>query len=192
MLAKTHITFALSLASIGVFIIQPFILIESTHLLIFYFAVAFGAIFPDIDEPHSKIGRMFIGVSHLMNAIFGHRGFTHSLPFITILSLLVFMLCTFESVRTFINGFYENALVFLVFGFILGNLLHLLGDMMTLSGVPIFLPFKSKKYFALPKVLRFRTSGLADQVIAYICGALFLGINLMINPNMMHSLKGVL
>lgn len=192
MLAKTHITFALSLASIGVFIIQPFILIESTHLLIFYFAVAFGAIFPDIDEPHSKIGRMFIGVSHLMNAIFGHRGFTHSLPFITILSLLVFMLCTFESVRTFINGFYENALVFLVFGFILGNLLHLLGDMMTLSGVPIFLPFKSKKYFALPKVLRFRTSGLADQVIAYICGALFLGINLMINPNMMHSLKGML
>ncbi len=192
MLAKTHITFALSLASVGVFIIQPFILIESTHLLIFYFAVAFGAIFPDIDEPHSKIGRMFIGVSHLMNAIFGHRGFTHSLPFITILSLLVFMLCTFEGVRTFINGFYENALVFLVFGFILGNLLHLLGDMMTLSGVPIFLPFKSKKYFVLPKALRFRTSGLADQVIAYICGAFFLGINVMINPNMVHSLKGVL
>lgn len=192
MLAKTHITFALSLASIGVFIIQPFILIESTHLLIFYFAVAFGAIFPDIDEPHSKIGRMFIGVSHLMNAIFGHRGFTHSLPFITILSLLVFMLCTFESVRTFINGFYENTLVFLVSGFILGNLLHLLGDMMTLSGVPIFLPFKSKKYFALPKVLRFRTSGLADQVIAYICGALFLGINTLMNPTITNHLQKML
>lgn len=192
MLAKTHITFALSLASVGVFIIQPFILIESIHLLIFYFAVAFGAIFPDIDEPHSKIGRMFIGVSHLMNAIFGHRGFTHSLPFIIILSLLVFMLCTFESVRTFINGFYENALVFLVFGFILGNLLHLLGDMMTLSGVPIFLPFKSKKYFALPKVLRFRTSGLADQVIAYICGALFLGINVVINPTITNHLQKML
>ncbi len=192
MLAKTHITFALSLASVGVFIIQPFIPIESTHLLIFYFAIAFGAIFPDIDEPHSKIGRMFIGVSNIMNIIFGHRGFTHSLPFIVILSLLVFVLCNFESVRTFINGFYENALVFLVSGFILGNLLHIVGDMMTLSGVPIFLPFKSKKYFVLPKALRFRTSGLADQVIAYICGAFFLGINVMINPNMVHSLKGVL
>ncbi len=192
MLAKTHITFALSLASVGVFIIQPFIPIESTHLLIFYFAIAFGAIFPDIDEPHSKIGRMFIGVSHLMNAIFGHRGFTHSLPFIIILILLLMVLCNFESVRTFINGFYENALVFLVSGFILGNLLHIVGDMMTLSGVPIFLPFKSKKYFALPKVLRFRTSGLADQVIAYICGALFLGINTLMNPTITNHLQKML
>lgn len=192
MLAKTHITFALSLTSVGVFVIHPFLPIESAHLLIFYFAVAFGAIFPDIDEPHSKIGRMFIGVSHLMNVIFGHRGFTHSLSFIIVLILLLMLLCSFESFSAFVNGFYENALGFLVFGFILGNLLHLLGDMMTLSGVPLFLPFKSKKYFALPKVLRFRTSGLADQVIAYICGIFFLGINALMNPTIANYLQKML
>ena len=192
MLAKTHIAFALSLTSVGVFVIHPFIPIESVHLLIFYFAVAFGAIFPDIDEPHSKIGRMFMGVSNLINAIFGHRGLTHSLSFIAILILLLMFLCSFEDFREFVNGFYEDSLGFLMVGFIIGNLLHLVGDMMTLSGVPILLPFKNKKYFALPKILRFRTSGLADQLIAYICGIFFIGINVLMNPIIINYLQRIL
>ena len=192
MLARTHIAFALASASGGVFLTHTFVSIESTHLLTFYFAVAFGAIFPDIDEPHSKIGRMFIGVSNVINAIFGHRGFTHSLPFIGILSLFVMVLCSFESVRGFINGLYEDSLFFLVSGFIIGNLLHIVGDMMTLSGVPILLPFKSKKYFALPKVLRFRTSGLIDQSLAYICGIVFLAINALMNPSIANQIQKML
>ncbi|MDE6958248.1 MAG: metal-dependent hydrolase, partial [Helicobacter apodemus] len=59
MLARTHIAFALASASVAVLIVKPFLPIQTTHLLAFYFAIAFGAIFPDIDEPHSKIGRMF-------------------------------------------------------------------------------------------------------------------------------------
>lgn len=192
MLARTHIAFALASSSVGTFLTHIFVSIESTHLLAFYFAVAFGAIFPDIDEPHSKIGRMLIGVSNVINAIFGHRGFTHSLSFVGILSLFIMVLCSFQSVRDFINGFYENSLFFLVLGFIVGNLLHIVGDMMTLSGVPILLPFKSKKYFVLPKALRFRTSGLIDQSLAYLCGIIFLGLNALMNPNIAHQLQKML
>ena len=102
------------------------------------FSVA-ASIIPDIDEPNSKIGSKVTGISKSTKAIFGHRTITHSLLGAIIFGLIVNYFVDFFSLPDFITTF-----------FILGYLSHLLGDIFTISGVPLFYPL-SKKY-AIPIV----------------------------------------
>lgn len=103
-----------------------------------------GSVFPDIDEPNSYIGKRSLGTSYIINALFGHRGLTHSLlPFI----LLVLLTIKFP--------------VSMLIGFTAGYLFHILSDMFSKSGVPLFLPFSNKKY-AIPI---YRTGGISEHII---------------------------
>lgn len=51
-------------------------------------AAVVGSILPDLDHPHSKAGRRIRPISDLLYWTAGHRGGTHSLAFLVILTAL--------------------------------------------------------------------------------------------------------
>lgn len=105
-----------------------------------------SALFPDIDQPTSKIGQRIPG-SFLIKLIFGHRNFWHSL----LAALLLFLA---------FSSFLPQHFAVLVLA---GYLSHLLLDMLTPAGVPLFYPFT--KRFSIPLT---KTGGLIEY--------LFLGV----------------
>lgn len=94
MLGRTHISFGLGLGAGGIvcFNAMTNTPLNGTDLGILYGAVALGSLLPDIDEPNSLLGEKTLGVSNLIQSIFGHRGFTHSLCFVVLLGILLLLL----------------------------------------------------------------------------------------------------
>ena len=92
-----------------------------------YFIVMLGVALPDIDHPKSTIGSRIKWLSYPIWAFFGHRGITHSLLFVGGLFYLSIKLDIME-------------IKLLSFG----AALHLLGDYLTPSGIPIFYPIGKK------------------------------------------------
>ena len=165
MLGKTHLAFGLGLTSCGIYLLETFHqpLLSPQNLALFYGAVGIGTLLPDIDEPQSIIGKKTMGISNFIKFIFGHRGFTHSLCFVLFLGILLFILHSLGILP-----------IFLIMGLILGCLLHLIGDMMTPSGVPLLMPFNLKNYHILPKPLCFKTGGIFDYLIGFIGAFVFI------------------
>jgi inner membrane protein len=164
MKGKTH-------AGIGVaaFVFLYTVLPRKFALTNLIFAII-GALLPDIDHPKSFINRYLlpfrnqgtkvalfcslgifmlyldnlynsipiikiIGITLILIGLSTHRmGFTHS-----ILGLILFSV-----VLSFFATVYE--LVFVEIYFVLGFLSHLVCDMLTKRGVPLFYPFSNKKY----------------------------------------------
>lgn len=159
--------------------------------------VIFASILPDIDHPKSVINKYIlpfrnkltkvifydclgiillwydylykgepvikaIGISFLIIALSTHRnGVTHSLT-----GMIMF---------SFIIGYLGNMynLHHLVYYFIIGYGMHLLCDMATNRGVPLFYPFKNKK-FKMP--LTYKTNskiGCTIEELLMIFGILF-------------------
>ena len=147
MLYKTHITTSLC-AGIGLTMMTDISLTAS-----FMGGVLIGSLLPDIDEPNSYVGSRTKGLSHTVKLVFGHRGFTHSLT----CTALVFLLYLF-----FPNHFFLG----LTFGF----LFHILGDMLSVSGVPLLLPF-TKKRFRIPL---YQTGQVSEKIIFLLAFILFL------------------
>ena len=161
MVAKSH------MLSVGTFAILPIALmsqyadlmnmsgIENDFLLgVFLFSLIFGSLLPDIDEPGSKIGRMAPSIiPHLIKAIFGHRGITHTVVFV-----LPFLVLYFYS---------EGIVRVVAFGISLGIISHILGDMLTKGGVNnLFYPFTKDITFGLmPKSIRFYTASKIEYFL---------------------------
>ncbi|APM40912.1 metal-dependent hydrolase [Clostridium kluyveri] len=161
------------------------------------FVVIFASILPDIDHPKSIINKYIlpfrnkltkivfysclgtillwydylykgepvikaIGISFFIIALSTHRnGLTHSLT-----GMIMF---------SFIIGYLGNMynLHYLVYYFIIGYGMHLLCDMITDRGVPLFYPFKNKK-FKMP--LTYKTNskiGCTIEELLMIFGLLF-------------------
>ncbi|MFI4819193.1 MAG: metal-dependent hydrolase [Enterobacterales bacterium] len=87
---------------------------------------------PDIDHPKSFIGEKIKWLSKPLNKTLGHRGFTHSL-FILISFIFFFKINYFKKKYIPIDSFQSM---------ILGYTSHIIADILTPSGVPIFWPFK--------------------------------------------------
>lgn len=169
MLGKTHLAFGLGVASCGIYATNslfqtPLLSLEDS--ILFYGAVSLGALLPDIDEPQSLIGRKTLGISNFIKFFFGHRGFTHSLLFVALLSIVLAALSHFGILP----------LVVCV-GLALGCLLHLVGDMMTPSGVPLLMPFSLNNHHILPQILRFKTGGIFDYLIGLLSTTAFVYCN---------------
>ncbi|MCZ8537313.1 MULTISPECIES: metal-dependent hydrolase [Paenisporosarcina] len=105
-----------------------------------------GALIPDICHGGSKIGRTFPLISKLINVIFGHRSFTHSLLFLFIVSLLLKSFVTNEAVTE---------------GILVGMVSHLVLDMMTRNGIKLLFPFKIRVRFPLTT----RTGGTVESLV---------------------------
>lgn len=115
-----------------------------------------GSLAPDIDHPESKVGRKFVlrPISILINKLFGHRTITHSLVTSSIMFLLLF------AFANSLNGFLKFICINSVIGFCVGWLSHLLLDIITVKGIPIFYPIVKKKY----NLLSFKTTKDEDLV----------------------------
>jgi len=89
-----------------------------------------------------------------------HRTYTHTIYFAILLSIPLLFI-----------DFYNNENILNVDLFLLGFLSycgHLIGDMMTKSGVRLLYPFKKNRFFLLPAYLRFKTSSSSEYIILII------------------------
>lgn len=105
----------------------------------FLVSCCIGSLAPDIDIPESKIGSMFKPLSIVINRVFGHRGFFHSLVCAVFLSFLI----------SFVFGkLMPDTQIQVIAGFLSGYFLHLVQDSCTRMGVKLFWPIP--KYFHVP------------------------------------------
>lgn len=132
---------------------SPTTFVSSLLLII---GASLGSIAPDIDKSTTKIGKnIFLKpISLYIQKKYGHRTITHSLIVSLIgLSLLVYSSYIFRGIAFYL---YSN----LVIGFSIGYMSHLLLDLLTVQGIPLFYPFDKTKY----RICRFKTSKHEDFV----------------------------
>lgn len=90
----------------------------------------FASLLPDIDHSRSLIGKTFLPISRYLDRSFGHRTITHSLAFFIATGFLVAL----------IGRVWQIDGLGLVYAFAFGS--HLIFDMLTRQGVPLFYPWK--------------------------------------------------
>ncbi|MGG4263753.1 metal-dependent hydrolase [Peribacillus simplex] len=117
-------------------------------------AVALGAVFPDIDEPHSWIGCRTRGISDVLNKVFGHRGITHSLVGILVVFLTIVLMIGLTDFKA-ILGLY----------FILGYILHIVEDSFSKSGVKWLTPLSDQSFQSGMGVVWYRTGSIVENFI---------------------------
>lgn len=123
------------------------------------FVCVIACMLPDIDHTKSLLGKLFYPLSKWISRKYGHRTITHSLVTFIPLSLGF----------TFVENIYSpDTSLALIFTF--GYLSHLILDMITLQGIPLFYPFTRNPCVipANPK-LRIRTGNLKSEGIALFC-----------------------
>lgn len=160
MTVSTHISTALAITTSSMLGLHYFEIytMDPKYIAPFMLSVAIGSTFPDIDEPESWIGRRTIIISNIIKLIFGHRGMTHTI----ISSIFIFILAYIAS-KYLMIGVTGN---YIAIGFAIGWFLHSIGDAHTKGGVPLFLPYSKKKFWVLPKILRFKTASWVEFVYA--------------------------
>lgn len=144
MLGKTHFIMGLT-GGMVISLASPMTL---ENKMVFETCCMVGSLIPDIDLPVSTMGRLCKPLSTLFNKVAGHRGkdkyqnyvggplqgIFHS-PFLWIVLSGIIM------------HFTKSAPIAL--GFLVGCIMHLLQDFMTISGIPLLYPFKRKNYHLL-------------------------------------------
>lgn len=118
-----------------------------------FLLVCLGCLLPDIDHRESTIGKRLKVISYPLSILFGHRGAFHSL-FACAGVLYVAYSVAIPAVQ-FVA---------------LGYLLHLLGDFLTPSGIPLFYPSSRRYRFMVVA----QTNSLGETVLA--TGLLSLGV----------------
>lgn len=111
-------------------------------------------ILPDVDEPNSRVGRTLWFISLPVSLKFRHRTFTHSLPFVGLLSGLMYILDP------------KIALIACA-----GLLSHILGDMLT-GKVNLFYPTKKWVGIAIPDKL----FPVIDRITRWIMSLVLIGL----------------
>lgn len=94
-----------------------------------------GSVFPDIDTKRSYLGRFF----KPMNIFMGHRGITHSLLAMVVLSILI-AIAPIEGAQKY------------AYFFLLGYASHLVLDVITKEGITPFFPYKKFRIKSKVKV----------------------------------------
>lgn len=113
-------------------------------------AVFIGSLIPDIDEPNSYAGRRNRGTSHLIKALFGHRGITHTLFGLFISNIVILGVIYYYKLDI-------QYLYYFDIGILIG---HFLLDLITKDGIPLFAPFYKKRI----KIPIFTVGGFGEFV----------------------------
>ena len=124
MLFRTHILLGMAL-----FLITKDFFVGG-NIVLFLLLVLVGSIFPDIDEPHSKMHQWSGPFGEWVTAWFSHRGLFHA---------LILHLGLFALMGHFVGLYYAR-------GLFLGYVAHIVGDGITPMGVRIFYPFSDFKF----------------------------------------------
>ena len=162
---KTHVVSSLviGIATLELFGQEIDLYIHNTTYFILYLgALAFGALFPDIDEPKSYIGKRFGFLSFIFRMFTHHRGITHTLLIVIMIIIGADIFVTQEQPNEFPIA-HLHLYIVLVDGFIIGYIAHLLGDSTTKSGIPLFFPLGDDHFTILPKKLCYVTGGKVEK-----------------------------
>ena len=100
-------------------------------------ATIFCSLLPDIDHPRSPIGIMFYPLAKWIDKKFGHRTITHSLAFLFTGTTIIYFTFYVLNKSQITNLKSELPLIFFF-----SVLSHLILDMLTIQGVPLFYPVK--------------------------------------------------
>ena len=128
MTAANHIVGGVAITGISCSFWDVNIFADVSYLTV----VIFTSLLPDIDHPKSIMGRVFFPIAKWLDKNYGHRTITHSLT----LFLPLLLLCRLAG-GLFMGE--ESSSYLLIFGF--AYLSHLILDMLTVHGVPLFYPF---------------------------------------------------
>ncbi len=129
MMLKTHLAFSFLF---GLFLYPLF----KINQILFFIIFLFCSILPDIDITTSKIGATTKPLSNIINLLFSHRGFFHSI-FPPLIVLFVFYYFGYITI---------GIIVFL------GYLSHLIMDSFTKTGIMFFQPlhnFRIRGFFTV-------------------------------------------
>ena len=150
MTAKNHFLFSVSVVSLTLATLDPFILLIAGAM----------SLLPDIDSSKSVVGKVLFPISRLIERYFPHRTFTHSFFFTAILAIGLIPLA-FEG-----KEFYFSALI----GFFCGWFL----DVFTKSGVSAFYPMSMAR-LVIPAnpAMRLSTGSKNEWLLSVIFLALF-------------------
>lgn len=105
-----------------------------------------GSLIPDICHSGSKIGKRMPILSRIINFVFGHRSFTHSIVFCFVIAFLADFLFSNTAIKT---------------GLLSGIISHYILDMATKSGIQLFFPLNFKVRFPLTT----RTGSFVENII---------------------------
>ncbi len=100
------------------------------NIFVMVFLVLLGSIFPDIDEPSSKMSRWSGFIGRVVVTLSKHRGFFHS----------IFLYVLIGGVISYFFSWVYGA------AFLLGYLAHLIGDCMTKMGVAPLYPLSDERF----------------------------------------------
>ena len=143
-------------------------ILESPYYLV---AIVFAAQLPDIDHTKSLIGLTFYPIAKYLNRSYGHRTITHSLAALVTLSLLAGM------ASVYFTGHRIYGTVFF-----LAYLSHLVLDMTTVQGVPLFYPFlKNPCVVPGDPKMRFESGNLRTETMAFF---FFVAMGVFMQPLM--------
>ncbi len=112
-----------------------------------------GALLPDICHSGSKIGKRLPLLSKFVNAIFGHRTFTHSLLFLVIIAMLM-------------NTLFQNDAIKI--GLLIGMISHYILDMATKNGIQLFFPIRFTVRFPVTTRTGSKVESIIFSVMALI------------------------
>jgi inner membrane protein len=148
----------------------PLVLI--VRKIIYYFAVGFGALLPDIDNARSTMGHKFGIVSKEIQRIAGHRTVFHSLLGLAIGSLLAIglervVIYVLDKENLAVPAAFVGASHLVFFGVLFGCVMHIAADALTLGGVPLFWPNRRRFGFPPDPHWRFRTGTWPEFVIVW-------------------------
>lgn len=137
---KGHLRGGMITAFILIIFLTPTLSISRTplNIILLSISILLGSLLPDIDHPHSLLGRYVPFISKPLYRNFGHRSLTHSLFFVFVLVLII-SLFGFE-----IFGF----------GLGIGILSHILLDLFWpgSSGVAFLYPFYKRRIDLIPNI----------------------------------------
>lgn len=124
----------------------------------------FSALLPDIDHTKSVIGKLFYPLAKYLDKNFGHRTLTHSLSFMV--PIFVFLLFLELNI---LNPIFETKGINYSLIFLFAFLSHLILDMLTVQGIPLFYPFlKNPCVIPANPNLRFRSGNIKSETMAFM------------------------
>lgn len=119
------------------------------------------SLLPDIDHTKSMMGKAVYPLAKWLSIHYGHRTITHSLLFLAMVTGISYMLEHFQFIGNENRTFELTIIVFFA------TFSHLLLDMVTIQGIPLFYPFYRNPCVIPAKVeLRIRTGNLKQEGIA--------------------------
>lgn len=165
MTGKTHQVIGVT-AGLAVLVLAPNPVYGAASVGWALVLASIGAILPDIDQPSSKIWKAlpFGGVAgELVNPLLEHRNFTHSFLGAGTVGIIVWKLLEYAP------EYWEFHPHLVFAAFMASYFSHLLADMVTVQGIPLFFP--AGKMYGIPPVpfqgLRIETGQWFENFIVF-------------------------